>query len=119
MVLAPVDVLQLGQLGDGQLVADTAAQLGRGRGRGVGVATSHPALEGLQLVRHALEPLQRQPRAVAALEVAVVTAADLVCRRTPAVVNPPRGEDYVNKNIISDKCYYRWLRPHRSWGKVS
>ena len=117
MVLAPVDVLQLGQLGDGQLVADTAAQLGRGRG--VGVATRHPALEGLQLVRHALEPLQRQPRAVAALEVAVVTAADLVCRRTPAVVNPPRGEDYVNKNIISDKCYYRWLRPHRSWGKVS
>ena len=114
MVLAPVDVLQLGQLGDGQLVADAAAQLGRG----VGVATSPPALEGLHLVRHALEPLQRQPRAVAALEVAVVTAADLVGRRTPAVVNPPSGGNNVNKNIISDKCYYRWLRPHRSWGKV-
>ena len=114
MVLPTVYVLQLGQLGDGQLVADAAAQLGRG----VGVATSPPALEGLHLVRHALEPLQRQPRAVAALEVAVVTAADLVCRRTFAVVNPPSGDNNVNKNIISDKCYYRWLRPHRSWGKV-
>ena len=88
MVLPTVDVLQLGQLGDGQLVADAAAQLGRG----VGVATRPPALEGLHLVRHALEPLQRQPRAVTALEVAVVTAADLVGRRTLAVVNPPRAE---------------------------
>ena len=98
MVLAPVDVLQLGQLGDGQLVADAAAQLGRGRG--VGVATRHPALEGLQLVRHALEPLQRQPRAVAALEVAVVTAADLVCRRTPAVVNPPSSGNLLSIIIL-------------------